>query len=246
MRALLSVWDKTGLVEFATGLHQLGVELVASGGTASALAAADIAHLDVARGDGFSRDARRAREDPAPAPARRHPRRPLQVRASRRPRTARHHGDRPRRVQPLSLLLEPLHRAHRHRRTEHGARRREEPRARGRPHEPHPVRGGPRRDHVVRFAFGRHATRPRARRLRAHGGLRRTDRPVVRRRRHHRRGAERRRPGHPVHAAPHARAGRRRSLRREPPSDRRALPRRRYDAVVGRRRQARRFTRSRT
>ena len=33
-RALLSVSDKTGLVEFARGLAELGVELVASGGTA--------------------------------------------------------------------------------------------------------------------------------------------------------------------------------------------------------------------
>ena len=30
MRALLSVWDKTGLVQFASGLHANGVELVAS------------------------------------------------------------------------------------------------------------------------------------------------------------------------------------------------------------------------
>ena len=40
MRALLSVWDKTGLVALAQGLHELGWELVASGGTASALAEA--------------------------------------------------------------------------------------------------------------------------------------------------------------------------------------------------------------
>ncbi|HZP28278.1 MAG TPA: bifunctional phosphoribosylaminoimidazolecarboxamide formyltransferase/IMP cyclohydrolase, partial [Acidimicrobiia bacterium] len=39
-RALLSVWDKTGLVEFARALHdELGFELVSSGGTARALAA---------------------------------------------------------------------------------------------------------------------------------------------------------------------------------------------------------------
>jgi len=54
MRALLSVWDKTGLVEFASGLAALGVELIASGGTASALTQAAI----VARGrrgrDGLS------------------------------------------------------------------------------------------------------------------------------------------------------------------------------------------------
>ena len=37
-RALLSVWDKTGLEEFARGLAGLDVELVASGGTAEFLA----------------------------------------------------------------------------------------------------------------------------------------------------------------------------------------------------------------
>jgi phosphoribosylaminoimidazolecarboxamide formyltransferase/IMP cyclohydrolase len=36
-RALLSVSDKTGLAELASGLHELGIELVASGGTARAL-----------------------------------------------------------------------------------------------------------------------------------------------------------------------------------------------------------------
>jgi len=53
MRALLSVWDKTGLLDFARGLSELGVELVASGGTASALAEAGIAHQDVADVTGF-------------------------------------------------------------------------------------------------------------------------------------------------------------------------------------------------
>jgi phosphoribosylaminoimidazolecarboxamide formyltransferase/IMP cyclohydrolase len=36
-RALLSVWDKTGIDEFARGLHELGWDLVSSGGTASFL-----------------------------------------------------------------------------------------------------------------------------------------------------------------------------------------------------------------
>ncbi len=47
MRALLSVYDKTGLVAFAEGLAALGVELVASGGTSKALEEAGIAHLQV-------------------------------------------------------------------------------------------------------------------------------------------------------------------------------------------------------
>ncbi|HEY5111037.1 MAG TPA: bifunctional phosphoribosylaminoimidazolecarboxamide formyltransferase/IMP cyclohydrolase [Acidimicrobiales bacterium] len=53
MRALLSVWDKTGLVELARGLSAQGVELVASGGTATALSEAGVAHLDVADVTGF-------------------------------------------------------------------------------------------------------------------------------------------------------------------------------------------------
>ena len=48
MRALLSVYDKEGLVELAQGLSELGWELVASGNTAAALADAGIAHLQVA------------------------------------------------------------------------------------------------------------------------------------------------------------------------------------------------------
>ncbi|HLK46341.1 MAG TPA: bifunctional phosphoribosylaminoimidazolecarboxamide formyltransferase/IMP cyclohydrolase PurH, partial [Acidimicrobiales bacterium] len=47
MRALLSVYDKTGLVELARGLEALGVELVASGGTSGALADAGVEHLQV-------------------------------------------------------------------------------------------------------------------------------------------------------------------------------------------------------
>ncbi len=48
MRALVSVYDKTGIEAFAAGLVQLGAELLASGNTARALAAAGIAHTEVA------------------------------------------------------------------------------------------------------------------------------------------------------------------------------------------------------
>ncbi len=41
-RALVSVYDKTGLVELATGLHQAGVELVSTGSTAAKIAEAGI------------------------------------------------------------------------------------------------------------------------------------------------------------------------------------------------------------
>jgi phosphoribosylaminoimidazolecarboxamide formyltransferase / IMP cyclohydrolase len=48
VRALLSVYDKEGLVELAQGLSELGWELVASGNTAATLGAAGIAHVEVA------------------------------------------------------------------------------------------------------------------------------------------------------------------------------------------------------
>ncbi len=48
MKALLSVYDKTGIVEFAAALHDLGVELLSSGGTAKAIAAKGIPVTDVA------------------------------------------------------------------------------------------------------------------------------------------------------------------------------------------------------
>ena len=48
MRALLSVYDKTGLEELARGLTDLGWELISSGGTSHALAVAGIAYREVA------------------------------------------------------------------------------------------------------------------------------------------------------------------------------------------------------
>ncbi len=47
MRALVSVYDKRGLAELASGLVELGWELLASGNTAGALAEAGIAHRAV-------------------------------------------------------------------------------------------------------------------------------------------------------------------------------------------------------
>jgi phosphoribosylaminoimidazolecarboxamide formyltransferase/IMP cyclohydrolase len=41
-RALISVSDKRGIVELAKVLHQLGVEILSTGGTAAALANASI------------------------------------------------------------------------------------------------------------------------------------------------------------------------------------------------------------
>jgi phosphoribosylaminoimidazolecarboxamide formyltransferase/IMP cyclohydrolase len=41
-RAILSVSDKTGIVEFARGLADLGIELVSTGGTAATLTEAGL------------------------------------------------------------------------------------------------------------------------------------------------------------------------------------------------------------
>ena len=51
--ALLSVFDKTGIVEFASGLHDLGWRLVSSGGTAKAIAAAGLEVTDLAELTGY-------------------------------------------------------------------------------------------------------------------------------------------------------------------------------------------------
>lgn len=53
-RALLSAYDKTGLVDFARGLHGLGVELVASGGTAAALEGGEVPVTPVETLTGFA------------------------------------------------------------------------------------------------------------------------------------------------------------------------------------------------
>ena len=52
-RALLSVYDKTGIVEFASTLHALGWTLLSSGGTAAAIAGAGIPVTDVADLTGY-------------------------------------------------------------------------------------------------------------------------------------------------------------------------------------------------
>ena len=52
-RALISVSDKTGVVDFATELARRGVELVSTGGTATALRQAGLAVRDVADLTGF-------------------------------------------------------------------------------------------------------------------------------------------------------------------------------------------------
>ena len=52
-RALLSVFDRTGIVEFAKGLESLGFEIVSTGGTGKALKDAGVAVTDVSDITGF-------------------------------------------------------------------------------------------------------------------------------------------------------------------------------------------------
>ncbi|MFF0815945.1 bifunctional phosphoribosylaminoimidazolecarboxamide formyltransferase/IMP cyclohydrolase [Rhodococcus sp. NPDC003318] len=52
-RALVSVYDKTGLVELATGLHEAGIELVSTGSTAAKIADAGIPVTPVESLTGF-------------------------------------------------------------------------------------------------------------------------------------------------------------------------------------------------
>ena len=54
-RALLSVSDKTGIVELGRALASHGVELVSTGGTASALRDAGLAVRDISDLTGFPR-----------------------------------------------------------------------------------------------------------------------------------------------------------------------------------------------
>src|SRR3982074_2521893 len=52
-RALLSVSDKTGILEFARGLAELGIQIVSTGGTARELAVAGIPVRQVSDLTGF-------------------------------------------------------------------------------------------------------------------------------------------------------------------------------------------------
>ncbi len=53
MNALISVSDKTGIVEFAQALHALGIKLLSTGGTAKLLADAGLPVTEVANHTGF-------------------------------------------------------------------------------------------------------------------------------------------------------------------------------------------------
>jgi phosphoribosylaminoimidazolecarboxamide formyltransferase/IMP cyclohydrolase len=52
-RALISVHDKTGVMDFARGLHALGAEILSTGGTAKLLRESGVAVVDVSEVTGF-------------------------------------------------------------------------------------------------------------------------------------------------------------------------------------------------
>ena len=52
-RALISVSDKTGVVEFARELTSLGYEIISTGGTAKALSAAGVKNIGISDITGF-------------------------------------------------------------------------------------------------------------------------------------------------------------------------------------------------
>ena len=139
-RALLSVSDKAGLVDFATALAGFGIELVSTGGTAKALKEAGLKVIDVAELTGFPEmmDGRVKTL---------HPKvhggllaYPRQRGTHRRDGQARHQADRSAGGEPLSVRghrrerrgFRRLHRKHRHRRAGDDPRRRQEPRRRHR------------------------------------------------------------------------------------------------------------------
>jgi phosphoribosylaminoimidazolecarboxamide formyltransferase / IMP cyclohydrolase len=52
-RALISVSDKTGILEFAQGLQALGVEIISTGGTAKLLADKGVKVTGISEVTGF-------------------------------------------------------------------------------------------------------------------------------------------------------------------------------------------------
>ncbi len=223
-RALISVSDKTGIVEFARTLAGYGIELVSTGGTRVALSDAGLAVLDVVRADRLSGNDGRPRQDLAPGGAWRPPRHPRQCRARRGDAASPHPADRYPRRQPLSVRtdgrarrrLRRLHREYRYRRPGHDPRRVQEPRRRRRRRRARRLRRAHRRARAAqRDDHARVAPAARRQGVRAHRGLRRGDFQLVRR------GARRTGAGLPRVRRP---ADRGAALRRKSAPDGRVLP----------------------
>jgi len=142
-RALLSVYDKTGLVDLAQGLHELGVELVSSGGSATALtdAGVPVTRVEDVTGSPEMLDGRVKTL---------HPKILGGLLADLGNDSHRHDLDlhgirafRARRVEPVSVRAEPRHRDDRHRRSRDDPRRGQEPRVGHGRHESRSIRRAP-------------------------------------------------------------------------------------------------------
>ena len=147
-RALLSVSDKTGLLDLARGLAALNVELISTGGTRKALADAGLTVRDVAEVTGFPEmlDGRvktlhphvhggilAVRDNPEHAAV-------LKQHGIGRSTWSSAICIPSRRPSPGPAHARRDHREHRHRRSDAGPRRRQELSRRGRRHRSRPVR----------------------------------------------------------------------------------------------------------
>ena len=102
-RALISVSNKAGVVEFARGLAEMGVELVSTGGTAKALADAGLPVIPVEQVTGFPEMMEGRVKTLHPKVHGGIPGRPEQAGAYGAGPCARHHPDRPGLREPLSI-----------------------------------------------------------------------------------------------------------------------------------------------
>ena len=102
-RALLSVTDKTGVVEFARGLSGLGAELISTGGTARLIRDGGVPVKDVAEVTGFPEMLDGRVKTLHPHDRRRHPGHARQRRAHARARGARHPAHRHGGGEPVPL-----------------------------------------------------------------------------------------------------------------------------------------------
>ena len=181
-RAILSVTDKTGLVDFARKLSALGIELISTGGTAKLLRDSGIDRQRHLRTHRIPRNARRPRQDAPSQGPRRHPASPRRSQARRRRRRARHRPHRHGRRESLRLRenrrqarsrLRRIDREHRHRRTVHDPLRRQEFSRRRHRHFALRLRLHRRRTLALRRrALARNQVAPRAKSLRHHRRLR--------------------------------------------------------------------------
>jgi len=92
-RVLISVTDKSGIVEFAHGLEQLGYEIISTGGTAKALRQGEIKVREVEDLTGYPEILDGRGEDPSPQSVRGTSGRARQRTAPKRDGRARHPAD---------------------------------------------------------------------------------------------------------------------------------------------------------